>query len=87
MSTGQLVNQPANAASHSHTPNSILYTLIAALCATWAATFVLLTSHDPLSRAVQLGADVAKEQALKAIPQDWMVAEHGVRPLPVRSRD
>jgi len=45
---------------------------IAALCATWAATFVLLTSHNPLTRAITLGADLAKEQALKAIPQEWM---------------
>ena len=45
---------------------------IAALCATWAATFSLLTSHNPLTRAIALGADLAKEQALKAIPQEWM---------------
>jgi len=44
----------------------------AALCATWAATFSLLTSHNPLTRAIALGADLAKEQALKAIPQEWM---------------
>ena len=45
---------------------------IAALGATWAATFSLLTSHNPLTRAITLGADLAKEQALKAIPQEWM---------------
>jgi hypothetical protein len=45
---------------------------IAALCATWAASFSLLTSHNPLTRAITLGADLAKEQALKAIPQEWM---------------
>ncbi|MEY3911848.1 MAG: hypothetical protein RLY37_1316, partial [Verrucomicrobiota bacterium] len=45
---------------------------LAALCATWAATFSLLTSHNPLTRAIALGADLAKEQALKAIPQEWM---------------
>ena len=45
---------------------------VAALGATWAATFSLLTSHNPLTRALTLGADLAKEHALKAIPQDWM---------------
>jgi hypothetical protein len=67
-------DQPINSgsASPAHTPNSILYTLTAALCATWAATFSLLTSHNPLTRAIALGADLAKEQALKAIPQEWM---------------
>ena len=45
---------------------------LAALCATWAATFALLTSHNPLTRAIALGADLAKEHALKAIPQEWM---------------
>ena len=45
---------------------------IAALGATWAAWFLLLTSHNPLTRAIALGADLAKEQALKAIPQEWM---------------
>ena len=42
------------------------------LPAAWAATFALLTSHNPLTRALTLGADLAKEQALKAIPQEWM---------------
>ena len=66
--------QPINSgsASPAHTPYSILYTLTAALCATWAAWFLLLTSHNPLTRALTLGADLAKEQALKAIPQEWM---------------
>ena len=45
---------------------------IAALGATWAAWFLLLTSHNPLTRAITLGTDLAKEQALKAIPQEWM---------------
>ena len=45
---------------------------IAALSATWAASFLLLTSHNPLTRAISLGTDLAKEQALKAIPQEWM---------------
>ena len=58
--TDQPINQPA------------LPLWIAALCATWAATFSLLTSHNPLTRAIALGADLAKEQALKAIPQEWM---------------
>ena len=59
-------------ASLAHTPYSILYTLTAVLGATWAAWLFLLTSHNPLTRAIQMGADLAKEQALKAIPQEWM---------------
>ena len=45
---------------------------LAALPAAWFGTFVLLTSHNPLTRAITLGTDLAKEQALKAIPQEWM---------------
>ena len=71
MSSNQ-AHQPANAASPAHTPYSILYTLVAALGVTWAATFRLLLAHDPLTRAIKLGADFAKEQALGVIPQDWM---------------
>jgi hypothetical protein len=59
--TDQPINQPA-----------LPLWSLAALCATWAATFVLLTSHNPLTRAITLGTDLAKEQALKAIPQEWM---------------
>jgi len=67
-------DQPINSgsASPAHTPYSILYTLTAALCATWAATFALLTTHNPLTRAITMGADLAKEHALRAIPQEWM---------------
>ena len=67
-------DQPINSgsASPAHTPYSILYTLTAALGATWAAWFLLLTSHNPLTRAITLGSDLAKEHALKAIPQEWM---------------
>ena len=46
--------------------------VFAALPAAGAATFALLTTHNPLTRAITLGADLAKEQALKAIPQEWM---------------
>ncbi len=49
-----------------------LWVFAAALAATWFLNLKLLLTHDPLSRALQLGADLAKEQALKAIPQDWM---------------
>ena len=49
-----------------------LWIVAAALAATWFLSLKLLLTHDPLSRALQLGADLAKEQALKAIPQDWM---------------
>ena len=65
MSTGQLVNRPANAAS-------VPLWCLVALPAAWFGGFVLLTSHNPLTRAITLGADLAKEQALKAIPQEWM---------------
>ena len=45
---------------------------LAALPATWFASFLLLTSHNPLTRAIALGTDLAKEHTLKAIPQEWM---------------
>ena len=45
---------------------------LATLPAAWFGTFVLLTSHNPLTRAITLGTDLAKEQALKAIPQELM---------------
>jgi hypothetical protein len=65
MSTGQHVIRPANAAP---VP---LWSLVA-LPAAWFGTFLLLTSHNPLTRAITLGSDLAKELALKAIPQEWM---------------
>ena len=65
MSTCQLVNRPANA-------TSLPLWCFAALPAAWFGTFSLLTSHNPLTRAITLGSDLAKEQALKAIPQEWM---------------
>jgi hypothetical protein len=45
---------------------------LAALPAAWFGGFTLLTSHNPLTRAITLGTDLAKEHALKAIPQEWM---------------
>ena len=65
MSTCQLVNRPANAAS-------VPLLCLATLPAAWFGGFALLTSHNPLTRAITLGTDLAKEQALKAIPQEWM---------------
>ena len=65
MSTCQLVNRPANAAS-------VPLLCLATLPAAWFGGFALLTSHNPLTRALTLGADLAKEQALKAIPQELM---------------
>ena len=59
--TVQPINQPA-----------LPLWCLAALPAAWAAWFLLLTSHNPLTRAITLGTDLAKEQALKAIPQEWM---------------
>jgi hypothetical protein len=61
MSTDQPINQPA-----------LPLWCLAALPAAWFGGFVLLTSHNPLTRAIALGTDLAKEQALKAIPQEWM---------------
>ena len=52
---------------------------MAALGVTWAGWFFFLISHDPLTRAITMGADLAKEQALKAIPQELA----GVLALPV----
>ena len=52
---------------------------VAALGATWAASFLLLTSHNPLTRAITMGADLAKEHALRAMPQELA----GVLALPV----
>ena len=52
---------------------------LAALPAAWLGTFLLLTSHNPLTRAITLGADLAKEHALRAIPQELA----GVLALPV----
>jgi hypothetical protein len=45
---------------------------LVALPVTWFLNLKLLLSHDPLSRALSLGADLAKEQALSVIPQEWM---------------
>ena len=59
--TVQPINQPA-----------LPLWCLAALPAAWFGTFLLLTSHNPLTRAITLGTDLAKEQALKAIPQEWM---------------
>ena len=59
--TVQPINQPA-----------LPLLCFAALPAAWFGTFLLLTSHNPLTRAITLGTDLAKEQALKAIPQEWM---------------
>jgi hypothetical protein len=42
------------------------------LTATWFLNLKLLLTHDPLARAIKLGADFAKEQALGVIPADWM---------------
>ena len=49
-----------------------LWVIAAALAATWFLSFRLLLTHDPLARAIKLGADVAKEHALGAIPQEWV---------------
>jgi hypothetical protein len=45
---------------------------LVALLVTWFLHLKLLLTHNPLTRAITLGTDLAKEQALKAIPQEWM---------------
>ena len=65
MSTCQLVNRPANA-------TSLPLWFLVALPVVWFLSLQLLVTHNPLTRALTLGADLAKEQALKAIPQEWM---------------
>ena len=59
--TVQPINQPALP----------LWCLVA-LPVVWFLSLQLLVTHNPLTRAITLGADLAKEQALKAIPQEWM---------------
>ena len=44
---------------------------LVALPATWFLTFRLLLAHDPLAKALALGADFAKQQALGVLPADW----------------
>ena len=45
---------------------------LVALPVTWFLDLRLFVTHDPLAKALKLGADFAKEQALGVIPQDWM---------------
>ena len=59
--TVQPINQPALP----------LWCLVA-LPVVWFLSLQLLVTHNPLTRAITLGTDLAKEQALKAIPQEWM---------------
>ena len=59
--TVQPINQPALP----------LWCLVA-LPIVWFLSLQLLVTHNPLTRAITLGTDLAKEQALKAIPQEWM---------------
>ena len=61
----QLANRPANAAS-------VPLWCLVALPVVWFLSLQLLVTHNPLTRAITLGTDLAKEQALKAIPQDLM---------------
>jgi hypothetical protein len=66
-----LANRPTDQPINSGAASFPLWCL-AALPAAWFGTFSLLTTHNPLTRAITLGTDLAKEQALKAIPQEWM---------------
>lgn len=72
MSTCQLVNRPANAAS-------VPLWCLVALPVVWFLSLQLLVTHNPLTRALTLGTDLAKEHALRAIPQELA----GVLALPV----
>ncbi len=82
MSTGQPVNRSTNPVSspanrptdqpiNSGSARLPLWTFLL-LPVVWFLNLKLLLSHDPLARALQLGADLAKEHAMKAIPQEWM---------------
>jgi len=64
-------NRPTDQPINSGSARLPLWTFLL-LPVVWFLSFRLLLTRDPLSRALQLGADLAKEQALKAIPQDWM---------------
>jgi len=66
--TDQPINQPALP----------LWTFLV-LPVVWFLSLQLLVTHNPLTRAITLGADLAKEQALKAMPQELA----GVLALPV----
>ena len=72
MSTCQLVNRPANAVS-------VPLWCLVALPVVWFLNLQLLVTHNPLTRAITMGADLAKEHALRAMPQELA----GVLALPV----
>jgi hypothetical protein len=64
-------NRPTDQPINSGSARLPLWTFLL-LPVVWFLSLRLLLTRDPLSRALQLGADLAKEQALKAIPQEWM---------------
>ena len=64
-----LANRPTDQRINSA---SLPFWCLVALPATWFLNLRLLLTHDPLTRALTLGADFAKEQALGVIPADWM---------------
>ena len=66
-----LANRPTDQPINSGAASVPLWYLVA-LPASWFLSLQLLVTHNPLTRAIALGADLAKEQALKAIPQEWM---------------
>jgi hypothetical protein len=66
-----LANRPTHQPINSGSARLPLWTFLL-LPVVWFLSLRLLFTHDPLARALQLGTDLAKEQALKAIPQEWM---------------
>jgi len=67
-------NPPPASLAHVSTCQRASSLPVWALCllpVTWLLNLRLLLTHDPLARAITMGADLAKEQALKAIPQEW----------------
>ena len=76
----QLARQPCMSASSSDQPNlpatkapgRVSLGAAAVLVATWFLAHAFLLAHNPLTRAIALGAELAKEKALQAIPQELM---------------
>jgi hypothetical protein len=67
--TDQSANRPTDQRIN---PASLPLWCLVALPVTWFLNLRLYVAHDPLTRAIKLGADFAKEQALGVIPADWM---------------
>jgi len=73
-----LANRPTDQPINSGAASVPLWTFLV-LPVVWFLTLQLLVTHNPLTRAITLGADLAKEHALRAMPQELA----GVLALPV----